>query len=90
MLDNNYILKRPWQSRSGDQEELYLGYNENNKLDCIPDLPKAKKMTQKECEEFKSILANSKMWIIDVVSEEESEDIHNDNNEENANEQPNN
>lgn len=83
---SQYILKRPWQSRHGHQEELYLGYNENNKLDCIVDLPKAKKMTQEECEEFKSILANSKVWVIDVAPEEiNQEQIEESTNETNSN-----
>ena len=70
MLDN-YILKRPWQSKSGIQEELYLGYNEKNKLDCVADLKAAKVITEEECEEFKSILINSKEWIIfDTIPEE--------------------
>ena len=70
MSKNNFILKRSWQSKSGVQEELYLGYNDNDKLDCISDLPKAKKMTEEECKEFKSMLLNSRMWVIDLLSEE--------------------
>lgn len=69
MLDN-YILKRPWQSKSGIQEELYLGYNSQNRLDCVSDLKKAKRMSREECEEFQAILFNSKMWVIDIISEE--------------------
>lgn len=64
-------LKRKWQSKSGIQEELYLGYNEKNKLDCVADLKTAKAMTEEECEEFKSMLINSKEWIIfDTIPEE--------------------
>ena len=74
MLKANCVLKRFWQSRLGIQEELYLGYNENNKLDCITDLPKAKKMTLEECEEFKTMLLNSKVWVIDVLPEEFNQD----------------
>ena len=58
------VLKRNWQSKSGIQEELYLGYNEKNKLDCVADLKVAKVMTEEECEDFKSALINSKEWII--------------------------
>lgn len=85
-MEQQYILKRPWRSKSGIQEELYLGYNENNRLDCISDLPKAKQMSQKECEEFKSILTNSKVWVVDVLPEDfNKEEIKN--IEENTNEQ---
>ena len=69
-MSKHYILKRKWQSRHGLQEELYLGYNESDKLDCITDLPQAKKMTQEECEEFKAMLPNSKVWVIDITPEE--------------------
>jgi hypothetical protein len=82
MSEKNFILKCNWQSKTGLQEELYLGYNENNKLDCVSDLKRAKKMTQEECEDFKVILANSKAWVIDTVIEEEIEVTQ----EENANE----
>lgn len=87
MSENNFILKRNWQSKTGLQEVLYLGFNENNKLDCITDIKKAMTMTQEECERFKSILANSQMWIVDIMPEEiNEEEIQ----KENANETDNN
>ena len=64
------ILKRKWQSRTGLQENLYLGYDIDNKLDYISDLPKAKIMTEEECREWLLVLANSKQIIIDVMPEE--------------------
>lgn len=64
------ILKRKWQSKTGLQEKLYLGYNEDNKLDYIADLPKAKVMTEEECKEWLLVLTNSKQIIIDVMPEE--------------------
>ena len=69
-MSGKYILKRPWQSRRGPQEELYLGYNENNHLDYITDLKKAKVMTEEECKEWLLVLANSRQIIIDVLPEE--------------------
>lgn len=84
MKTKKYILKRNWQSKSGIQEELYLGYDNQDKLDCIADLPKAKKMTQEECEEFKAMLPNNKVWVIDVLPEDShnEKDSNETNNEE--------
>ena len=69
-MSGKYILKRPWQSRHGLQEELYLGYNENNRLDYITNIKAAKVMTEEECKEWLLVLANSKKIIIDVLPEE--------------------
>ena len=79
------VLKRNWQSKSGIQEELYLGYGNQDKLDCVADLPKAKKMTQEECEEFKAMLPNSKVWVIDVLPEEFNQNIEETTNETDSN-----
>ena len=43
MEKKSYILKRPWQSKSGFQEMLYLGYNDNNKIDYVPKKEQALK-----------------------------------------------
>ena len=81
------VLKRKWQSKSGIQEELYLGYNERNKLDCVADLKTVKVMTEEECEEFKSMLINSKEWIIfdtipeELLQEQELEQVPKENND---------
>lgn len=69
MPEKNFILKRIWQSKTGFQEELYLGYNEDNKLDCIPDRSKAKIMTYEECKEWQLILMNRHMWSIERFEE---------------------
>lgn len=69
-MSKNYILKRKWQSRHGLQEELYLGYNANNKLDCIPDIKKAKPITEEEIQEWLLALPNSRVWIVDALPEE--------------------
>ena len=87
MSKKNCILKRKWQSKTGLQEELYLGYNENDKLDYISNLQKAKVMTEEECQEWLLVLTNSKQIVIDTLPEEL---IQNEITEENANEQPNN
>ena len=87
MSKKNCILKRKWQSKTGLQEELYLGYNENDKLDYISNLQKAKVMTKEECQEWLLVLTNSKQIVIDTLPEEL---IQNEITEENANEQPNN
>ena len=58
-----------WQSKIGLQEELYLGYNEDNKLDCITDRNKAKVMTYEECKEWQLILMNRNMWSIERFEE---------------------
>lgn len=70
MSKKNCILKRNWQSKTGLQEELYLGYNEKNKLDYVIDLSKAKVMTEEECKEWLLALANSKQIVIDILPEE--------------------
>ena len=69
-MSKNCILKRHWQSKSGVQEELYLGYNEYQHLDYIADLPQAKVMTEEECKEWLLILADSKQIVVDTIPEE--------------------
>ena len=64
-MEQQYILKRVWQSKTGFQEFLYLGRNENNKIDCIPDKEKAIKMTKTECEEWLLVLSEKRMWSIE-------------------------
>ena len=85
-MSNKHILKLPWQSKSGIQEDLYLGYNDNNKLDYIVDLPRAKVMTEEECKEWLLILKNSKRMVIDTLPEEFNEE-ETKSTEENTNEQ---
>ena len=67
---SQYILKRPWQTKTGLQEELYLGYNENNKIDCVAEKDKAIKMTKEECEDWLLIITDRRMWSIEEVVEE--------------------
>lgn len=88
MSEINFILKRPWQSITGIQEILYLGYNDENKIDCIPNRNKAKVMTCEECEEWLLVLANRNMWSIERFEEmtEEPEEIQEETQEENINE----
>ena len=85
-MEQQYILKRRWQSKTGIQEELYLGYNNSNKLDYITDLPRAKVMTKEEYNKWLLVLANSNQIVIDVLPEDfNKEEIRN--IEENTNEQ---
>lgn len=62
-----YILKRPWQSRHGVREILYLGYNESNRVICVSNKDEAIIMTKEDCEGWLLILADSKMWSIEEV-----------------------
>jgi hypothetical protein len=86
MPEKNFILKRMWQSKTGLREELYLGYNEDNKLDCITDRNKAKVMTYEECKEWQLILMNRNMWSIERFEEiTEEPELVKENVEENTN-----
>ena len=67
MNKERYILKMFWQSKTGIQEVLYLGYNESGKTDCVSDKDKAKRMTKEDCEDWLLILANGNRWSIEEV-----------------------
>lgn len=70
-----YILKRNWKSKSGYSEILYLGYNEQNHLDCVPDKEKAIKMSKEDCKGWISVLYGHSIWTIEeIVNEEEKEE----------------
>lgn len=64
-MKQQYILKRVWQSKTGLQEFLYLGYNNKNKIDCISNKEKAIRMTKEECEEWLLVLSGKRMWSIE-------------------------
>lgn len=68
-----YILKRDWQSGHGIKETLYLGYNDQKRIDCLPDKNNALHMTKEECEEWLLILSNSQLWNIEEVVLENNE-----------------
>ena len=70
MQETKCILKRIWQSQTGLRETLYLGYDEYNKLRCIPEKEKAKVMTKEECEEWLLVLSQPKAWSIEEIKED--------------------
>ena len=69
MPEKNFILKRMWKSKTGFQEDLYLGYNEFNHLDCVSDRSQAKVMTYDECKEWLLFLLGRSMWTIEKFEE---------------------
>ena len=72
-MDKRYILKINWKSKLGYQEDLYLGRDVDDKIKCIPERDRAMRMTKEDAECWKLILANSKMWTIEEVTDEVKE-----------------
>lgn len=73
MSEMNYVLKRVWQSKSGVQEFLYLGYNDNGKMDCVANIEKAKRMTEEECEQWLLVVAGKKFWSIEKLEDTQND-----------------
>jgi hypothetical protein len=69
MSESKYILKRNWQSTSGEQEVLYLGYSKSGIIDCVSDKIEAKVMTKEDAEAWKLILLNGHIWSIEELEE---------------------
>ena len=72
-----YILTRLWQSKTGYQERLYLGYNELDHIDCIPDKDKALVMSEEDANEWKNAIRHGELWTIEAVEipEEKKEGV---------------
>ena len=67
MEEKLYILKRPWVTTFGQQYILYLGYNENNRIDSVLEKEHAKQMTKEDCESWLLILTDRHLWSMEEV-----------------------
>lgn len=58
---SKYILSIQTQA-----ERLYLGYNENNQIDCVPDKTKSIIFDSEEDARIsKSVLAHKNAWVVE-------------------------